>query len=501
MPQLLDPGRASTMDEFIGELRMLKAWAGNPSITEITRRIHTTWRRSGRPRNEWPARSTVGNCFQVGRRRPNTDLLLAVVHALVDGDTAALSVWRQALRAVLGEVEASGRAAAFDRLPQAPSPLIGRDDLQDLAQSWLRAHDTEDVIPVVAFEGMAGTGKTAVALAVVHRLQAEGRSQRPVLFAHLRGTSPDEPPVDPSAVLECFLRLLGIAGERIPHGLDARARLYRKTLAGTGTLVLLDDAADEEQVLPLLPEVPTCRAVITSRSALPSLPDVRRLPVSSLETDAAVELLNRTAGPERLAHDTSAARRIAELLGHHPQALTIIGRHLRDHPNWDLADYYRESLTVLAMEGGVRASLAASDARLPCGARRLLRLLALHPLHDMDTRAVAALADEPVDTVRTHLSALVAAHLLQEVAPGRYRLPDLVHAYAEERISIDEPASRIRQALSRVLAYYRTRTDGADRIKAGRLGKAAVRKRFKHADAWEEIAHPLTRETAGSAAA
>ncbi|MFI8962388.1 NB-ARC domain-containing protein [Streptomyces sp. NPDC053493] len=489
------------MDEFIGQLRMLKAWAGHPSITEITRRVHTTWRRAGRPRSEWPARSTVGNCFQVGRRRPNTDLLLAVVHALVDGDTAALSVWRQALRTVLGEVEASGRVTAYDRLPPAPSPLVGRDDLQELAQAWLRAQGAEGVSPVVAFEGMAGTGKTALAVAVAHRLRTKGRSERPVLFAHLRGAGAGEPPVDPSAVLECFLRLLGVAGERIPHSLDARVQLYRQTLAGTSTLVVLDDAADEEQALPLLPEAPTCRAVITSRSALPCLKEARRLPVSSLDTDGAVELLHRTAGRERFAPDASAARRIAGLLGHHPQALTIIGRHLRDHPNWDLADYYRESLTVLAMEGGVRASLAASDTSLPAGARRLLRLLALPPLDDLDTRAIAALADESADRVRTHLRALVAAHLVQEVAPDRYRLPDLVHAYAEERLSIDEPASRIRQALGRVLAHYRTRDDGPGRNRPGRPGGATARTRFPHADAWEEITRPLTRETAGSAAA
>jgi hypothetical protein len=83
VPQVLDPGKARTIDEFIAELRLLKAWAGNPSITEITRRIHRDWRRAGRPRGEWPARSTVGNCFQLGRRRPNSDLLLAVVQALV----------------------------------------------------------------------------------------------------------------------------------------------------------------------------------------------------------------------------------------------------------------------------------------------------------------------------------------------------------------------------------------------------------------------------------
>ncbi|MGW1602018.1 hypothetical protein, partial [Streptomyces eurythermus] len=129
MPQVLDPGKARTMDEFIGELRLLKAWAGSPSITEITRRVHQDWRRAGRPRTEWPARSTVGNCFLPGRRRPNPDLLLAVVRALVGGDEATVALWRQTLRTVLGEAEAAARVRACDRLPAC---LATHSDLVDL---------------------------------------------------------------------------------------------------------------------------------------------------------------------------------------------------------------------------------------------------------------------------------------------------------------------------------------------------------------------------------
>ncbi|MET7695271.1 hypothetical protein ABZT06_46535 [Streptomyces sp. NPDC005483] len=142
MPQVLDPARTRTIDEFIAELRLLKAWAGNPSITEITRRIHRDWQRAGRPRGEWPARSTVGNCFQLGRRRPNSDLLLAVVQTLVGADEAILSVWRQSLRAVLGEAEAAARVSAYDRLPAGPSVSLGRTDLVAQAENLLASgHD------------------------------------------------------------------------------------------------------------------------------------------------------------------------------------------------------------------------------------------------------------------------------------------------------------------------------------------------------------------------
>ncbi|WP_437034290.1 NB-ARC domain-containing protein [Streptomyces sp. enrichment culture] len=443
------------MDEFIAELRLLKAWAGNPSITEITRRIHREWQRAGRPRGEWPARSTVGNCLQVGRRRPNSDLLMAVVQALVGADEAVLSVWRQSLRAVLGEAEAAARVSAYDRLPAGPSVFVGRTGPVARARALLTSGRAATA--TLALEGMAGAGKTSLALHVAHRLLAGERTDVPVLFANLRGSAPQGPPADPAAVLETFLRLLGTTGDRVPYDLDARAALYRQLLAGTGALVVLDDAADAEQLRPLLPGTPGCRTVITGRRALDGLGEATRLPVPLLDPDDSVELLRVTAGADRVAPDLPAVRQIADLLGHLPLALSVIGRHMRDHPAWTLGDYYREPLVTLALEDGVRTALFASDARLPKDARRLLRLLALHPVQEIDATAAAALLGEPPAAAEHHLAALTAAHLLERTAPDRFRLHPLVHAYAEERVCIDEPASRIGQALGRLLEHGRSR--------------------------------------------
>ncbi len=95
-------------------------------------------------------------------------------------------------------------------------------------------------------EGMAGVGKTSLALHIAHRCLAEERTDVPVLFANLRGSTPQGPPADPTAVLETFLRLLGVSGDRIPYGLDARTALYRQLLAETGALIVLDDAASTD---------------------------------------------------------------------------------------------------------------------------------------------------------------------------------------------------------------------------------------------------------------
>ncbi|MBK3522342.1 MULTISPECIES: hypothetical protein [Streptomyces] len=450
MPQVLDPGKARTMDDFIGELRLLKAWAGGPSITEITRRVHQDWRRAGRPRTEWPARSTIGNCFLPGRRRPNPDLLLAVVRALAGGDEATVALWRQALRTVLGQAEAAARVRACDRLPAGPSPLLGRTRAASAAEAALTAAGRPRV---VVLEGAAGAGKTSLALHVARRVAARSPAGAPVLFARLRGSAPACPAADPAAVLDTFLRLLGVTGDRIPHGVAARAALYRQLLVRTGALVVLDDAVDTEQVRPLLPGDPACPALVTSRRKTRALPGAVRLTVEPLAPDASVALLRRTAGADPLAADTAALRRIAADLGHLPLALTLIGRHMRQHTGWTLADYHRETVVPLALEEGVRAAIAASDAQLTSGARKLLRLLALHPLDRTDTALAVALAGECEQAVRSHLDALCAAHLLTEPGPGRFRMPALVRAYAGERVGIDVPATSIRQALHRARAH------------------------------------------------
>lgn len=197
--------------------------------------------------------------------------------------------------------------------------------------------------------------------------------------------------------------------------------------------------------------------MITSRYALTGLGDTGHLLVHPLGPEDSVELLRATAGAERITPDIPAAEQIADLLGHLPLALSVIGRHMHSHPTWALGDYYREPLISLALEDGVRTALSASDAQLPTGARRLLRLLALHPLQEIDTCTAAALLDEPTTATEQHLATLTTAHLIKCATPGRFRLHPLVHAYAEERICIDEPATRIRRALGRLLEHGRRR--------------------------------------------
>lgn len=448
-----DPAQARTLDEFALQLRSLKVWAGNPSITVITQRIHRAWRAAGRPRGEWPARATVGYCFRTGRVRPNPDLMLAVVAALLDGDPGALAAWRASLRAVLGDAEAAGWVSASDRLPDDVADFTGRVGvlrhvLHDLTAAPAGSGDR----PICVIEGMAGIGKTAFAVHLAHRMMAADLADH-TLFVNLHGVDPRHPPASPVAVLESFLRVLGVPGEQIPHTLDGRAALYRRRLATTRTLVMLDNAAGADQVVALLPGSPRCPVLVTSRTALPDVAGARHLRLPVFARAEATHLLRRAAGADRVSAAPDTAGHIVDLLGYLPFAVSVIGRHLKDHPDWALPDY-PPALAALALEGGVRAALALSDSTRPAPARRLLRLLALHPGTDIDAAAAAELSDQDIEATRRHLASLTTANLLHERVPGRYALHDLTHAYAAERAGLDLPGSHTRAALSRLFDHY-----------------------------------------------
>src|SRR5438552_1773239 len=142
---------------------------------------------------------------------------------------------------------AAGRTAALDQLRRT----LHR-----------RTADGRAVV-ISAIAGMAGVGKTQLAIHAGHVLTAEEPFDR-VLFVNLRGFHPDpaQPPADPAAVLDGFLRLLGVPGQQIPHDMAARTAAYRGRLAGTHTLVVLDNAADADHVRPLLPQTPRCPVLV-----------------------------------------------------------------------------------------------------------------------------------------------------------------------------------------------------------------------------------------------
>jgi tetratricopeptide (TPR) repeat protein len=448
---LPDPGQARTVDEIADQLRRLKVWAGDPSYETIKDRVNATWTEQGRPDAELARKSTVADCFKIGRRRLNAQLVVAVVRAL-HPDEGYLAQWTQALRVVGGETLATGQVRAQDVLPADLADFTGR--AAELAQLREALHQNGDTVVISAIEGMAGVGKTQFAIHMGNLLAPYDQ----VLFVNLRGFHPDpgQPPADPAAVLDSFLRLLGVPGQDIPYPLERRAALYRDRLAGRRALVVLDNAADEAQVRPLLPNSPGCLTLITSRRGMAGLNPTGHVSLDVFTPEESLDYLTRAARVP-IGDDPLAPTRIARRCGHLPLALGLLAGHVRTKPDWTLtdhADWLDERHRVRRLDTGVELALSLSYQDLPDDRRRVLRLLALHPGQDIDAYTAAALADTDLGRAAQYLSRLAEEHLLQVTAAGRFAFHDLVHAFALNQAGdADRPPER-RAALSRLLDYY-----------------------------------------------
>ena len=449
---LPDPAKAGSLTDLVERLRQLKVWAGDPSYETIKNRVNAAWTAAGRPAGELTRKSTVAYCFQPGRRRLDTDLVLAVVEAL-HPDTGYVTAWRQALRVVGGEIEAVSQVRVQDSLPPDLAGFTGRTVELDQLRHAARAGDA---VVISAIEGMAGVGKTQLAVHAGHLLHQQQPFER-VLFVNLRGFDPAQPPADPAAVLNGFLRLLGMPGQQIPHDLDARAAAYRHQLAGTRALVVLDNAATAEQVRPLLPATPGCVTVVTSRCSLADLHSATHLTVDVFTPGEALAFLTRAVPEVPVGADPYAAARIARRCGHLPLALGLVAGHIRNTSGWTLTDHadrLDERRHDRRLDTGVEFALNLSYQHQPTPQRRLLRLAALHPGQDLDAYAAAALADTDLPTAQDHLHHLHRDHLLQQSTPGRYAFHDLVRVYATIRAADEDRPPERRTALTRLFDYY-----------------------------------------------
>jgi DNA-binding SARP family transcriptional activator/tetratricopeptide (TPR) repeat protein len=351
-------------------------------------------------------------------------------------------------------------------LPGDIADFAGRRvELDRLLGSGLDAAPLAMVIE--ALDGMAGVGKTTLAVHAAHRL-AE-RYPDAQLFIDLHGHTPGQPPIAPAAALDTLLRALGVPGERIPTDMDARAALWRSELATRSMLVLLDNAADAAQVRPLLPGTARSLALITSRRRLVDLESARTLSLDVLPVADAVALFASVVGDERATAEAGAVRDVVERCGHLPLAIRIAAARLRSRPAWTvryLADRLGEACSTLAElsvgDRSVGAAFALSYERLDEPRRRMFRLLGVHPGPEIDVPAAAALAGVARAEANALLESLVDDHLVQQPVTGRYRLHDLVRRHARTVALAEEPARG--QALRRVVDFYLHTAYAASRL-------------------------------------
>jgi len=333
------------------------------------------------------------------------------------------------------------------------------------------SHSGGTAVVIGAIRGMAGIGKTRLAVRAAHELLGAGRFDEIQLWADLMGFDPVRRPAEPAAVLESFLHWLGVPGWQIPAGLDERAALYRDRLHGKRALVLLDNAATEDQVHPLLPGSATSFVLITSRHNLAGLDGAQPLLLDVFSTAEAIALLARIAGADRVAAEPETAERVVSLCGHLPIAITLAARRLRARPTWTLRDL-ADRLTpaehrldqLAAGKVAVRATFGLSYQALDPAEAELFRLLGLHPGDDVTPDSVAALVNTTPEHAESLLESLLDDHLVLQTERGRYRCHDLLRDYARERLATDQTTEERAAALRRVLGWYLHAAHGASRM-------------------------------------
>jgi DNA-binding SARP family transcriptional activator/tetratricopeptide (TPR) repeat protein len=352
-------------------------------------------------------------------------------------------------------------AAAQPRPAQLPADLAtftGRDS--ELEELLTPAGESPAAVVISAIDGMAGIGKSALAVHAAHRLAT--RFPDGQLFVDLHGHTQGMRPTEPVDALDHMLRSLGVPGTQIPHTVAARAALLRTTLHDHRVLVVLDNALDTPQVRPLLPGAPGCLVLITSRRRLADLDDAQPVSLDLLPTSDAVTLFERVAGADRLAgQPAELVTEIVALCGRLPLAIRIAAARLRHRRAWtltDLADRLRDQQHRLTeLRSGHRSVTAAIDVsytHLDPRQQRVFRVLGLHPGPDIDAVAAAALTGMTEHETTRLLDDLLDVHLLQQRQPSRYRFHDLVGEHAAATCARLDPAVERQNAMTRLADYY-----------------------------------------------
>lgn len=370
-------------------------------------------------------------------------------------------------------IVARQRSGVPQQLPAAAALFVGRET--ELAALDAISGESPTDVAVCAITGTGGMGKTWLALHWAQR--NAGRYPDGQLFVNLRGYDPSGEPVAPTAVLHDFLVALGVEPAAIPVDVEAQVSWYRSVLAERRVLVVLDNAADSAQVMPLLPTGAGSAALVTSRTPLLGLVTAhgaRSLPLDVLAADQARAVLTRRLGTARLAAEPGAAAELLDTAAGLPLALAIMAARAAAEerlPLTVLADELRDHTARLdALDTGevdlsLRATLSWSSRGLSPAAATVFALLGRAPGPDIGLHAAANLAGQSAPRTGVLLRELTAAQLVHRHRGNRYRMHDLVRLYAGE-LAAGLPHGVVAGALRRVVGFYLRTAFAADRVLA-----------------------------------
>jgi tetratricopeptide (TPR) repeat protein len=354
---------------------------------------------------------------------------------------------------------ASAGPRAWSTLPPDVTSLVGRQAEVDRVMQVLGQHATAGgVMAIDTINGMAGVGKTALAVHVAHALAPHFPDGQ--LYMHLHGHTPDQRPVSPRFALSALLLKTDFPPDGIPSDLDACAAAWREHMASRKVLLLLDDAANSEQVRPLLTGSPGSLVLVTSRQRLTGLAGARAVTIDVLPPEDAAAMFVHLADREDLSADDPAIAEVVRLCAYLPLAISLMAAQLLHHPAWTPADLVTDltaapsRLSVMAAEDlSVATAIDVSYQHLGPWHRRLFGQLSLCPGAEFDAYAAAALDGSGLEATARRLRELFEYNLLRENSRGRYSFHDLIREHAR-RVGPRDASRQARAGRRRLLDYY-----------------------------------------------
>ncbi|MFI1730388.1 tetratricopeptide repeat protein [Streptomyces acidicola] len=371
---------------------------------------------------------------------------------------------------------------SFGQLPDADGPFAGRRTEMARVRQWVQAAraSTETRSTVVVLHGVPGSGRTTLAVRAAHDLRDQFRG---ACVVDLRGDGAGEPPLSTRDALLHLLNRLGAPREQLlfrersspDQQVKRLSELYHQHVTGLPVTIILDDASDPQQVRTLVPDRSDSLVLVTARKPLDLPADlpawVHQLPVEALDEAGAEELLGAAAQDESAPYDAQSSERIRELCGGLPLALRVAGSSLGTRTPRRLA-------TDLGAYGPVEPVERALWLRYtdqPDPARRLLRRLALAGRASLGAAAAASLLATDETEATRHLTALARAGLIDHVRGNRYRLHDLVRAFAQARLLDEEEPAERTAAHERLIVTYAELADSVLRLVDGKMSTRSDR--------------------------
>ncbi|MFE9694268.1 tetratricopeptide repeat protein [Micromonospora sp. NPDC005806] len=388
----------------------------------------------------WVSGRAISDMERGHSRAPQERTLAALADAMKLGDED---------RAGLVEFARSERSKSrvgrprVGELPRGVSDFVGRAPELELLRSHALAASVGGPTPVAVVHGQPGLGKTAFAVRVAEQLREVFPDGQ--FYLDLRGTDPVPMPV--GEALRRLLRALDVNPRRIADDEQERASQLRAILRERRCLLVLDNAADEGQVRPLLPGLGVGIVVVTSRRLLGGLEGVLRIGLAPLTSEESAVLLRAVVGEASARAAAQEVDAVARLCGHLPLALRIAGTRLASRPGWTmghlaerLSDADRRLANLSVGDLGVAAAFALSYTQLSNPAKAMFRRLAHVPGVDFAAPIAAVLAQVDLFDAEDQLDELVDLGLLQPAGFDRYRFHDLIRLFAADRLRGEEPA-------------------------------------------------------------